>query len=83
MMPTEQLRKCGRAFVADLGRNATNSIVAGFEQKRSLRHSARDQVSVHGLPDERREASRKRRAAKPHTAAKVAKGPGLVRLFVD
>src|SRR5580693_1051644 len=82
-MSMEQLRKRGRGLVADTGRNPCNPLVACFEQKRSLRHPACDQITVHGLADELGEASRKRRATKPHATPKVAKGPRAVRSFVD
>jgi hypothetical protein len=83
MMSTEQLRKRGRSLVADTGRNPCNSLVACFEQKRGLRHPARDQIAVHGLADELSEASRKRRPTKSHALPEVAKRPGAIRPLVD
>ena len=73
-MSMEQLRKCGSGLVADPGRDPRNPLVACFEQKRGLRHPARDQITVHGLADELGEASRKRRAAEPHALPEVAQG---------
>src|ERR1700754_252756 len=82
-MSMEQLRKRGRGFVSNTGRNPCNSLVACFEQKRGLRHPACDQITVHRLADEPREAIRKRRATEPHAFPEVAKSPGPIRSFVD
>ncbi len=52
----ELLRECGARFVANSTRDSRNSLIAGSEQKRSLRHPARDQITLHRLPDKLCEA---------------------------
>src|ERR1700761_4573793 len=82
-MSMEQLRKRSRGLVADLARNPRNPLVTRFKEKRSLRHPAFDQVTVHRLADELREARRKCRAAKPDALSEVAKRPGQIRSLMD
>jgi hypothetical protein len=54
----EHLRKGGRRLVADASRNPGDGVVVRFEHERGLVHSAGDQVTMHGLADEPRKASR-------------------------
>src|ERR1700759_1255194 len=82
-MSMEELRKRRRCFVTDPAGNPSDGLIAGFQQERRFRHPAFDYITVHGLADELGKARRKYRAAEPHALAKVAQGPGKLRIFVN
>ncbi len=79
----EQLRKCRRCLVTNPAGDTCDGFIAGFQQERRFRHPAFDHITVHGLADELGKARRKYRAAEPHAVAKVAQGPGPLRVFVN
>ena len=83
MISLEQLRERRRRLVADPGGDPCDGLVAGFQQERRFRHPAFDHITVHGQADEPGKARGKYRAAEPHAVAKVAQGPGQLRVLVN
>src|ERR1700746_2235545 len=79
----EQLQKRRPCLVTTPTSDTCDGLIAGFQQERRFRHSAFDHITVHGLADELGKARRKYRAAEPHALAKVAQGPGKLRVFVN
>src|ERR1700761_5400334 len=82
-MSMEQFRKRCRCVVTNPAGNTCDGLIAGFQQERRFRHPAFDHITVHGLADELGEARRKYRSAEPDAVAKVAQGPGPLRVLVN
>ena len=79
----ERLGKSRRRLIANAARNPGDGVVARFEHECGLVHPSRDEVTVHGLADESGKASREGRASEPYVAPQLAKGPWMLRVFVD